>query len=160
VAERAEVRQPAVRGVAVELRRCKHDTAHPELSGPHKAGPLGHAPLASTRSLRLVEPPSVQQAAAEGGVWSATGLAPIFGKSFGRTLCPDPDTLAMYHAGHVCRPGRRASCREPAAWLWRQSAWGACWSAYPLIGAIHGSKWCSGVQWSSQSHEAAKPNGS
>src|ERR1700741_1836031 len=75
--ERAEVGQPVVGRVAVEMRRCKHDTRHPELCCLHKVGPPGHAPSAVPPSRRLlIEPPVVRQAADEGEVWSPTALAP------------------------------------------------------------------------------------
>jgi hypothetical protein len=70
---------PVVGWVTVEMRRCKHDTRHPELCCLHKVGPPGHAPSAVPPSRRLlVEPPAVRQAADEGEVWSPTALTPTF----------------------------------------------------------------------------------
>jgi hypothetical protein len=78
--ERAEVRQPVVRRVAIEMCRCKHDTGHAKLGGLHKVGPPGHAPLVILPGRRLlIEPPPIRQAADEGEVWSPTPLAPTSG---------------------------------------------------------------------------------
>jgi hypothetical protein len=75
--ERAEVHQPVVRRVAIQMCCCKHNSGHPKLSGLHKVGPPGHAPLAISPGRRLlIEPPPVRQAANEGEVWSPTPLAP------------------------------------------------------------------------------------
>src|SRR5262245_37195811 len=77
--ECAEVGQPVVGWLAVEMRRCKHDAGHPELCCLRKVGPPGHAPSAVAPSGRLlVEPPAVRQAADEGEVRSPTALAPTF----------------------------------------------------------------------------------
>ena len=74
--ERAEVLQPVVGRVAVEMGRREHDTGHPEPSRLYKVGPSGHPAAAIPPCRRLlVEPPPVRQAADEGKVWPATALA-------------------------------------------------------------------------------------
>ena len=74
--EGAQILQPVVGRIAVEMRCCEHDASHPEPSCLHKVGPSGDAPVTVPPGRRLlVEPPPVWQAADVGEVWSPTALA-------------------------------------------------------------------------------------
>jgi hypothetical protein len=77
LAEGAEVLQPVVGRIAVQVRGCEHDAGHPKPSCLHKVGPPGHAPLAVPPGRRLlVKPPPIRKAADKCEVWSSTALAP------------------------------------------------------------------------------------
>jgi hypothetical protein len=63
--ERAEVCQPVVRRVAIEMCRCKHDTGRPKLCGLHRSGhramrpgDLARLPLLSRKGGRRCPPRS------------------------------------------------------------------------------------------------------
>ena len=78
--KRAQVCQPVVPRIAVEMCRRKHDTRHPELRGLHEVRPPGHTALAVSPGRRLlIEPSSVRQTADESEMWAPTTLAPAFG---------------------------------------------------------------------------------
>ena len=73
--ERAEVRQPIVGWIAVEMRRRKHDMRHPEPCGLYEVGPPRDAALTiSPCPYLLIEPPAVRQTADESEMWSPTAL--------------------------------------------------------------------------------------
>ena len=74
--EGPQIFQPIVGGIAVQVCRREYDARHSKLSGLHKVGPPGDAPLAISPGRRLlIEPPPIRQAADEGEVWSPTSLA-------------------------------------------------------------------------------------
>ena len=74
--ERAEIPQPVVGRIAVQMRRRKHDARHPEPRCLHKVGPSSHPSATIPPRRRLpVEPPPVRQAADEGEMWPPTTLA-------------------------------------------------------------------------------------
>jgi len=77
--ERAQVLQPIIGRIAVQVRRGEHDARHPKPSCVHKVGPSGR-PCSTIPPCRrlLVEPAPVWQAAQEDEVWSAATLAPSF----------------------------------------------------------------------------------
>ena len=78
--EGPQIFQPIVGGIAVQVRRCKHDAGHPEPSCLHKVGPTGRTSTAISPCRRLfVEPAPVWQAAEQGEMGSATALAPSSG---------------------------------------------------------------------------------
>ena len=76
LAERAQVLQPIVGWITVQVRCCEHDARDPKSSCLHKIGPVGRASSAipPCRHL-LVEPAPIRQAAEEGEVGSAATLA-------------------------------------------------------------------------------------
>ena len=74
--ECAEILQPIISWVAIEMRGRKHDTSHPKPCGLHEVGPAGHTALAVAPSRRLfVEPSSVRQTADAGEMRSPAALA-------------------------------------------------------------------------------------
>jgi hypothetical protein len=76
LAERAQVLQPIVCRITVQVRCCEHDARDPKSSCLHKIGPVGRASSAIPPCRRLfVEPAPVRKAAEEGEMWSATTLA-------------------------------------------------------------------------------------
>ena len=78
--EGPQIFQPIVGGIAVQVRRCKHDAGHPEPSCLHKVGPTGRTSTAISPCRRLfVEAAPVWQAAEQGEMGSATALAPSSG---------------------------------------------------------------------------------
>ena len=59
--ERAQIFQPIVGGIAVQVRRCEHDARHPKPSCLHKVGPTGGTSSAIPPCRRLlVEPAPVR----------------------------------------------------------------------------------------------------
>jgi hypothetical protein len=76
LAERAQVLQPIVGWITVQVRCCEHDACHPKPGCLHQVGPTGGASSAIPPCRRLlVEPAPVRQASEEGEVWSAATLA-------------------------------------------------------------------------------------
>jgi hypothetical protein len=76
LAERAQVLQPIVGWITVQVRCCEHDARDPKSSCLHKIGPVGRASSAIPPCRRLfVEPGPVRKATEEGEMWSATTLA-------------------------------------------------------------------------------------
>ena len=72
----AQIFQPIVGRIAVQVRRCEHDARHPELSCLDKVGPTGKTSTAIPPGRRLfVEPAPVRQATEEDEMRSATALA-------------------------------------------------------------------------------------
>jgi hypothetical protein len=78
--EGAEVGQPIVRWIAVEMRRREYDASHPELCGLDEIWPWRNAALAiSPRHRLLIEPSSVRQTTDADEMRSPTALAPTSG---------------------------------------------------------------------------------
>jgi hypothetical protein len=76
LAERAQVPQPIVCRITVQVCCCEHDAGDPKPSCLHKIGPAGRASSAIPPCRRLfVEPAPVRKDAEEGEMWSATTLA-------------------------------------------------------------------------------------
>src|ERR1700760_2750508 len=72
----AEIRQPVISRVAVEMRRRKHDTRHPEPCGLEEIWPSSDAALAiSPRHRLLVEPSAIRQTANAGEMRPPAALA-------------------------------------------------------------------------------------
>ena len=75
--ERAQVLEPIVGRIAVQVRRREHDARHPTPSRLLEVGPSGGTPSAIPPCRRLlVEPAPIRQAAEEDEVRPATTLAP------------------------------------------------------------------------------------
>jgi hypothetical protein len=74
--ESAQILEPIVRRIAVEMGRCEHDARRPKPSGLHEIRPTGGPSSAISPCRRLlVEPSAVWQAAEADEMWPAATLA-------------------------------------------------------------------------------------
>src|SRR5271156_3869637 len=126
LAQAAQVAEPVVGGIAVEVRGSQHDPGGAQLDRLHQVGPAGRTAAPVTPSARcLVEPAPIRQAADLRQMRSATRLASPTGPletdapaqfaPVRRVEGPQFGTdghLAPPFAGYRRGPARRASRRS------------------------------------------------